>query len=59
MSDKVEEETLKKITPSKIEKRNLRNTISDLLFDAQKTIKDLKISAKPVVVGSVAKDTYL
>lgn len=55
----LEREILRKITPIKLERRRVNAVIEELVERASKAIKALRINALPLVVGSVAKDTWL
>lgn len=56
----IEEQVLRKVVPSENEDREIKETVSFLIEMIVKTIKKLKIKGvEPMVVGSIAKGTYL
>ena len=55
----VEQAVLRRIVPSEEEEKRLRVAVSSVVGMVTKAIKRLKLRAEPVLVGSVAKGTYL
>lgn len=55
----LEKAILKDIVPDSNERKKVGNAVAELIRKTSASIKKLKIHAKPIVVGSVAKDTYL
>ena len=55
----VEQEVLKKLKPTPQEERQLFKVVEDLIERAKQLIKDRGIVAEPLMVGSVAKGTFL
>ncbi len=56
---RIEDEVLKKITPSKEEARRIQDTVIKVTDRINQIVEALEIEADPMLVGSVAKDTYL
>lgn len=56
---KVEEEVLKKITPSKEEERRVQKIVGELKKEISEEIKKRRIEGEVLLVGSLAKGTYL
>jgi tRNA nucleotidyltransferase (CCA-adding enzyme) len=55
----IEQEVLDKITPSEEDKKRLKEVTKKILDEVKKEIKKIGVSAEPLIVGSVAKDTFL
>ncbi len=55
----VEQAVLKRVVPSEEEEKRLRAAVSSVVVMVAKAIKRLKLRAEPILVGSVAKGTYL
>jgi tRNA nucleotidyltransferase (CCA-adding enzyme) len=55
----LEQAVLRRIMPSEEEEKRLRVAVSSVVGMVTKAIKRLKLRAEPVLVGSVAKGTYL
>ena len=55
----VEQAVLRRIVPSEDEERRLRAAVSSVIGMVNKAIRRLRLKAEPVLVGSVAKGTYL
>lgn len=55
----IEKEVLKRITPSRILKKEIKSIVKDLKIRIGKEIEKKKIPATVELVGSVAKDTFL
>lgn len=55
----LEEEVLEKIKPTAEERTNIRSLADELLERSSSIISKLGIDAEPMLVGSVAKGTYL
>lgn len=56
---RIEDEVLTKITPSKEEAKRIQDTVTKVTGRINQIIETLEIEAEPMLVGSVAKDTYL
>ena len=57
--DDIEKKVLEKIIPSEDEKEEIDRLSKKILNDVKDEIRKLGVSAKPLIVGSVAKDTFL
>lgn len=55
----IEAEVLKRIIPSVRERINVEQVVKELLKKVSSAIENLKLEAYPMIVGSVAKDTWL
>ncbi len=53
------EKVSQKITPSEEDKRKVHNLSMDLIKQVKEEAINLKVDVKPVLVGSIAKDTWI
>lgn len=57
--NQIEQEVLKKITPTEEYRKKLEQIINDLESSLNKEIEKRKLPVETMIVGSIAKDTYL
>lgn len=55
----IEEKVLKRISPTEKERETLHETVDKLMEKVSDALQSLGVKAKPVLAGSVAKDTFL